>query len=441
MITKRFPAKAPDAPAETGPADRERDAKLFMAEVVPSSIPTGVYNNFCNAFALKMGASSSQMGFLAATIELFSMLTQLVAPRLVGILGGRKRMTVIATVFGAIPFAALMVVPFLPAGARVWAAIALLGLAFPLALLSDPAWGSWMSDLVPRHMRGRWMARRGAYQMGIYIVLGLTGALALDRLGDAAKWGFIAAFALALVSRFVSAAIFAIARDPRPGLRLSPAPPPWKMLRHLTAKTNLSGMNRYLMAMRFAMPFAGPFFSIYILNDLGLSYTQFVAAGVISGIAQMTVMPLWGKLADRKGNYFVLVTGAVFFSLWPTLFILVQETWYIFAMYVVLGLAEGGWGMAQYNFVLEHSTDEERSSAVALYRVIPAVGAMLGALVAATIALHMPQIFAYQIMTMFVLSTVLRSAATIALVPRFRPGKASPGPELERQSSGESPGQ
>ena len=60
-------------------------------------------------------------------------------------------------VIAAIPF----VLP-VPSKWAVWTMLAALGISWLLAALSIPAWMTWMGDLIPRRIRGRYFATRSA---------------------------------------------------------------------------------------------------------------------------------------------------------------------------------------------------------------------------------------------------------------------------------------
>ncbi|MBM3933626.1 MAG: MFS transporter [SAR202 cluster bacterium] len=420
------PALKPTAPPSATDYDhpaRKEGARAFLVESAVGSTPVSVHGQFTHPFIIKMGATSSHMALLAAMSEAFSIASQLVAPWLTRATGGRKRMVVVSTLAAAVPWAGLIAVPFLPDGIRVWAALIMISLTLTVALIGDAPWGSWVSDLVPPGRRGRWMGRRGTIALVVYVGIGLVGAFTLDGLGEAVKWGFAVAFAAALVARVASAFIFSRVADPRPDLKMTPMPPPWKLATMVKGNPRLGRFYAYMLAIHFAIFFAAPFFGIYMLNDLGMSYTAYVAAGVVNSLAQMVAMQFWGRVADRKGNYFVLAVCGVTFSLWPIVFIAVPAIWYVFVANIAMGLASAGWALCQYNFVLENCSDEDRPRSVAFYRIVVSVGSVTGSLVAAILAPRVPELLTYQIMTMFIISSALRGAATLALLPRFR-GKA-----------------
>ena len=50
------------------------------------------------------------------------------------------------------------------------------------------------------------------------------------------------------------------------------------------------------------MHFASPFFTLYFLRDLGFSYGFVAVLGVLSALADLIGMRVWGKLSDKVKN-------------------------------------------------------------------------------------------------------------------------------------------
>ena len=51
---------------------------------------------------------------------------------------------------------------------------------------------------------------------------------------------------------------------------------------------------------------SAPFFAVFMLRDLQLSYVTYMALQVCSSFASLVALPLWGKHADLVGNVRVL---------------------------------------------------------------------------------------------------------------------------------------
>ena len=397
-------------------AERKHGARLLIAEAGVSAVPQAVHGQFIAALAIRLGASTLQIGLLTATTYLVSALCQLSAARLIGVLGGRKRMIITTVLLSALPWLFLVVVPFIPSAARIWALIPLAALALALLLISDPAWGSWVSDLVPRGRRGRFLGLRGSAITLVIVAVGVTAAAVLDKLDEKVIWGFATLFAVALVARLVSAFIFMRVVDPRPDLRIQAGESPWTQLTRL-GKSTLGRYGRFTFAFNLCIGLMAPFIAVYILRDLEVTYLTFVSLGVASSLANTVMMPLWGRLADLKSTKLVLAISVTIMAVHPMLWLVSSQTWYLFLLYIVMGIGGAGFVVSAYNFVLEESEDEKRPAAVGNFRATAFLGVFGGALIGGIIASHVPTLFSYQVLTMLALSSVLRIVTVALLLP------------------------
>ena len=209
----------------------KRGARLMLSESGVKAFAGAAYGYFASAFAIRLGATTFQMGLFSACTELMTALSQLWAANLVGPLGGRKRMVITTVLISAIPWLLMAMVPFIPEPYRIWSLIPLAGLSIAVLLICDPAWGSWISDLVPVHRRGRFLGLRESLLILVAMSVGMGDAALLDRLHGLVMWGFVAVFLIAMIARLVSALIFWRIVDPRPDLQLRARSGPWNHCR------------------------------------------------------------------------------------------------------------------------------------------------------------------------------------------------------------------
>ena len=396
--------------------ETKRGARLMMGEAGVKSIAHGAFGYFAAAFALRLGATTFQMGLFSATTELAVALSQLGAAYLVGPMGGRKRMVVSAALVSAVPWLFMALVPVVPEPLRIWALIPLAGLSIGLLSLGYPVWGSWISDLVPVHRRGRYMGLRGSVFTLVTMAVSMGGAALLDLLHGVVMWGFVTIFLIAMTSRLLSAVMLWRTTDPRPDLELLPGVAPWKQFAQM-GQSKLGRFNFFILVFHFTVGMAGPFVSVYFLRELGISYTTFVGLGVAASAASIVTRPFWGRLADSRGNMLVLTISALAMSAWPFLLTVSAEMWYLWTVRIVAGASIAGWGIASTNFVLERSAEETRPSSVGFHNGMSSAGIVGGALVGGAIAAHLPTIFAYQMLTLFFLSGVLRLSCVLVFLP------------------------
>jgi len=149
-----------------------------------------------------------------------------------------------------------------------------------------------------------------------------------------------------------------------------------------------------------------PFVPIYLLKNLDLSYFWFISLGVFSSVASMMGNQLWGRLADKRGTGLILGISVTLMVLQPLLWFLSTQLWFLFLVFGMLGVASSGWNLALYKFALENSEDSEQPVAVGAMVSIVAVGLLGGALIGGVISAHLPSLFSYQLLTLFLFSSL-----------------------------------
>ena len=80
---------------------------------------------------------------------------------------------------------------------------------------------------------------------------------------------------------------------------------------------------------------------------------------------------------------------------------------------VFSGIAWGGFNLASVNFIYDSSESKSRSKYIAFYNALTGVALCLGALIGGYIIPILPPIFGNQILTLFVVSGVMRGLVAI----------------------------
>ncbi len=68
----------------------------------------------------------------------------------------------------------------------VWVAVVVVLIASVLGQLATPPWNTWMAELIPSRIRGRFFARRNAYAVTVQVVATVAIGLLLDRVSPQA---------------------------------------------------------------------------------------------------------------------------------------------------------------------------------------------------------------------------------------------------------------
>ncbi|MCL6589464.1 MAG: MFS transporter [Firmicutes bacterium] len=164
---------------------------------------------------------------------------------------------------------------------------------------------SWMGDLVPEGIRGRFFGRR----MMIFTIMTALSGLAIGKYLDSFHdyKGFAILFGIVTILGVADISCFFGVKDPP-----MPAPEtkiPFRKLCLLPFQDKNYFMFLLFIAIwNFGMNFAAPFFNVYMLEQLHMNYFSiFLGAQLVSNLATVLFVQVWGKMTDKFGNKPVMV--------------------------------------------------------------------------------------------------------------------------------------
>jgi len=184
--------------------------------------------------------------------------------------------------------------------------------------------------------------------------------------------------------------------------------------------SNLSRYMLFVAAMNFASNLAAPFFAIYMLKELGFSYFTYVIVAASAALANSLSFTSWGKQADRFGNRSVLVLTSCLIPLVPLLWVLDQHLYWLIPVQLLSGFAWGGFTLCSVNFVYDALPASQRTECLALFNALNGVFLFLGAFIGGYLIIYLPPLHGSTILTVFILSCLLRAIVAAVMLPRFR---------------------
>ena len=391
---------------------------------VHSSITTGAYTT---GYALHLGASNALIGVLTSAPSWGSLL-QTLSPLFTERLARRKLLCVTAFAVSYAMWLPVALIPFFFMGEfRPWAMVAFVAISGVALALASPAATSWLTDLVPHEVRGRFVGRQQSIIAGVGLVVSLGAGAYLDLFpGDHQETGFVSLFIIAVVFAMASIAIWTRIPEP-PKLKVAQESPLHLLslpFRHKDFRT----MTILISIRTLASMTAGPFFAVYMLQTLKISYASIALFVSINTLATIGMRPLWGYLADKFGYRPILLicgAGIAFFPL-PWVFTTVENYWIVIpAAQVWGGIMAAGIPLAQFNLMVNTAPEENRSVYLGCHRAMvnaaSALGALLGGAAAALCAdLGTLNLFGHPIANLqylFLGSVVLR-LTSVALLRR-----------------------
>ena len=351
--------------------------------------------------ALALGASPSYVGLLSA-IPLLAQLAHVPAVILIERVRRRKAICVAVTLAARLMLLPLLSVPLIADhDLGLVLLLAFLGVVAPLGAVGGCAWMSWTSDLVPRARLGRVFALRQLCANLAATVAGLAGAGLVDywaenfpefRLG-----GYCGVFGLAVAAAMAST--WFLTRMPDVPMTSAPEPSLVRLFARPFGDRNFRRVMLFLGSWNFAVNLAMPFFTVYLMQDLGTGLTVPILMTVVGQLANTASLPWWGHVCDRFSNKVVIALAGPLLILSILLWVVAAEPaphpWtlpMIFAVQLLVGAAGAGLDLACSNLAYKSAPHGETTVYLGTNGLIkslcggtaPLVGGMLAQALATT---------------------------------------------------------
>ncbi len=344
-----------------------------------------VGNGLCSTMlvvyvAMELDVPGAGLGIsLILAAPRFAGLLRLAAPMLIGRLASRKRFCLGGFLLSALT---LLGLPFtvapgvLPGGRASLTALVVLWCVYHLLqYLATVALWSWLADLVPRRIRGRFFGHRERWMVAGHAVGMLEAGLFV--------WGWRAmhpqmptwiAYAIpALVGAgFMVAALVPLAAMPAVARRA--AVRPGHSVRSLLAPVADAGFRRYLFFrcwLSAANGISGFAQAVYPYRALHLGLLTMNSLKTGLRLGQWTLAPTAGRLADRLGNRSVMIASYLAIAQGPLFYLLATPAapWWIVVAWIAW-IAWVGMNVCLPNLMLELSPADGDTPYIAVFYAI-----------------------------------------------------------------------
>lgn len=250
-----------------------------------------------SGFALKIGLTQAQIGYLASFVAMFGA-WQLIGSSLTRGVTNKRRLCVSLGLIEITAGSLVVSTALLPEGIRFYALGGLLAVAYLLGNTINPIYNSWLSNVLPAEARGPFTGRRMMYIAVTGMVWLYIASRWLDWRPDMA--GFIVVFAVGWVAGILGYVMMSLTPYPRitveepqgfGGVLTTP-------LRDVRYRALVLFMATWLGAANMG----GVFYSVYMLQDLGLSYARVAIYSNITLLLMVVSYRIWGIFVQRYGS-------------------------------------------------------------------------------------------------------------------------------------------
>ena len=388
-------------------------------DCVGASASTGLTANYITPYALTMQASTQQIGYLTSVPNFVTMLVLLWTPMLTERAGSRKAFLIPVDFIQALLWLPILGIPFLFHTNQVWWLIVFFTLSTVTAGIMGTSWSAMMADLVPPEVRGHYFGLRNGVGNLITLVFSfVTGGL-LQILTGNTQMAFAIIFIGATVGRLISLYYLSLTPDPHPALSPNAPQKSISQIARGLFSTNIGRFIFFIIFLNLAQSIAAPFFAVYLLSNLHISYINYQIINAIPTVITMLIVVWWGKRANKAGNIKVLHITALMIPFIPILWLVNTSVWWFCAAQVYSGFAWAGFNLCAGLFIWDAAPQENRSRYITLFAALGAFGSTLGAIIGGNLGPHLPPISGSYFLTLFLLSGILRLVVALILFRRI----------------------
>ncbi len=398
------------------------------------AIMFGFSENYIVPFALLFGASVFQIGLMQGLYQLGIGISQLLGAKFITRFKKRKTLSINASRIHAFSWFFMVLIGIFIK--EPWAIIVVFFIGISATSFGGPGWLSWMNDLVPQKLRGKFWGFRntvlGAVQFASISIAGLS--LYFAKKAGHELTAFLVLFTLAFISRVSN--FFPLSKQYEPELKLPTREKEFHFKIFLTKlfSTNFGRFTVFIILISFAANLVGPFISVFIIQSLGFNYIQFTVILMTASIFSFVFMTYWGPLSDKYGNYRILYITAISMPLLALGWAFIKNFYLLILLQTFSGFLWAGFNLATTNFIFDAVRRENVTKIMAYFNTLNTTFAFLGAFAGGILAemlqkAHITFWVFNHFTIVFIISFVLRVIILIVFLKNFnevRPVEKSP---------------
>lgn len=399
--------------------------RLSIKEGIFWTIRKSFGDNYIAPFAIAMGTKSSLITILNSLWNL-GPISQLAGAKFVG---KTKRKKVISKTMFLESFA--------------WLFIALIGILYlkglylnilPIMILIGlgimvmgnglgyPSWFSLMGDVVDEKFRGRWFSKRTTIISFTTIILSIIAAFILNYFKNTNQeiMGFITLFLIAAFARFYCIGLIKKHYDPGINVKKEKRIGIKKFIKDLE-DTNFGRFVLFRGTFAVAVGLTTPLISIYLLRYLQFDYITYIIIMMSGTLFSILTLNLWGKIADKYGNYKVIALTTILIPLTPLLWILSTNKIYLFLVPALIGgTSWTAFLMVSGNFIYDNIGKEKRGKAISHFNLFLGLGAFVGGMISALLIETINTTWIEPLYLIFIIGAIARMIIVGFWVPKIK---------------------
>jgi MFS family permease len=376
---------------DTGTVEGRNVSNLYT-ETAWFGLLNGLAATFVSVFALRLGATTGQVGWLTALTALINVVWLIPAARLIERQRRRLSLILITGFLQRMGYLAMAAMPFLIVVGRVEALIAINTLiALPAAVINT-AITSLIPDLTSPKRRRQVVSARWLILSAMATAAALGGGWLLDLMPVPLNYqvlfglgALLSLLSLRYLSRIQMPGGMTAPRIDQPREHYS-----WRRLRQsLTSILSHHGFVRFSIAsfvFYWGLYLPGALWSVLRVHDLSATDTWIgIIAVVVNGFTIAGYF-IWGKVTARWGDRRVLIVTSFAVAVYAFSTALVPTIAWMIPTSILGGLSWAGCNLALFNVMLGVCPDDHRPTYVAFYTALMNITAFAGPLLGAAMS-------------------------------------------------------
>ncbi len=252
---------------------------------------------------VRMGATGFQLG-LAVAVQQVAVMAQLVGATVGERLTRRRRFWAVTALIHRLIWlapVALILMPGLDDAQRVRWLIAAIAVSAALGHVSTPIWFSWMADLVPQRISGRFWGFRQTITMASFVLMAWLAGRMLDAYTPGGSMrGFVIVFFVGVLGGCLDILLHCLVHEPTPHPQ-DHGSPFLTRVREIWSCRDYRWLTLSMGVWLFTLGMVGQYGMVYLRHELNVTYSELTYLSVAGSLGALVAGIPMGRLIDRVG--------------------------------------------------------------------------------------------------------------------------------------------
>ena len=402
------------------PSDNNELKPLYARSIV-NSFSSGTVGPFLSVYAVKLGASASEMGWFQSVSNLAPNMMQMPWGKLSDKIGRRIPFILVGGLVTAALWIPLM---FVTSATQLIAVIAVQAV---LGSMATPTWAALIGELMHSSKRGMTTAAiNRAAAIGSLLATLAAGYLMVMIKGTLQQMFFIPLLVAVVCGVASSLVMILVNEKPHPnnaskgsifGVR--------DVTKNVKSNSDFMRFTTASVVFGFFMSISWPLFSITTISVLNASMLEVALISVIQGAVTIALQPWGGKLVDRVGRRQLIVAYRLGLILVPTFYALASNVYHLYIASVIFGIIVAFGDVAMFAYLLDVTQEELRGTLTAFYNLATGIVFFVGSLFGGYLANYLVDVYGlvFGLQLAYTLSAIGRGVGALTFTTLREPRK------------------